>query len=185
MLSAELMAKRLGLLRDLLPSIKKIALLVNPTRPGIDEQKMRVQDTAQALGFSLHVLEARGQQDLDAVFKAAVSQQDGALVISPDALFVDQRVQLASLARRYRMPTMYELREYVEAGGLVSYGPSTAVLYQQGGTLTGRILKGEKPADLPVMQPTKVEMVINMKTARALGLTISPDVLSIADEVIE
>ena len=185
LLSGELVAKRLGILRDLLPSVKKIAMLVNPTRPGVDAQKVQVQEAAQPLGLSLHILEASSEQDFDAVFQEVVRQQVGALVVAPDALFLDRRGQIAELATRYTIPTMYELREYVEAGGLVSYGPSTAVLYQQGGTLTGRILRGEKPADLPVMQPTKFELVINMKTAKALGLTISSGLLSIADELIE
>ena len=185
LLSGELVAKRLGILRDLLPSVKKIAMLVNPTRPGVDGQKAQVQGAVQPLGLSLHILEASSERDFDAVFQEVVRQQDGALVVAPDALFLDRRGQIAELATRYSIPTMYELREYVEAGGLVSYGPSTAVLYQQGGTLTGRILRGEKPADLPVMQPTKFELVINLKTAKTLGLTISPGFLSIADELTE
>src|SRR5262245_21418644 len=185
LLSAELVAKRLGILRDLLPSAKQIAMLVNPTRPGVDAQKLQVREAAQALGLTLHILDARGERDFDAVFQAVVQQQDSALVVAPDALFFTRRVQIADLATRYRIPIIYELREYVEAGGLVSYGPSTSVEYQQGGTLTGRILKGEKPADLPVMQPTKFELVFNMKTAKALGLTVSSGLLSIADEIIE
>ncbi|MFZ1948646.1 MAG: ABC transporter substrate-binding protein, partial [Pseudolabrys sp.] len=185
LLSGELVAKRLGILRDLLPSVKKIAMLVNPTRPGVDAQKIQVQEAAQPLGLSLHILEASSERDFDAVFQEVVRQQVSALVVAPDALFLDRRGQIAELATRYTIPTMYELREYVEAGGLVSYGPSTAVLYQQGGILTGRILRGEKPADLPVMQPTKFELVINMKTAKALGLTISSGLLSIADELVE
>jgi putative ABC transport system substrate-binding protein len=185
LLSGELVAKRLGILRDLLPSVKKIAMLVNPTRPGVDAQKVQVQEAAQPLGLSLHILEASSEQDFDGVFQEVVRQQVGALVVAPDALFLDRRGQIAELATRYTIPTMYELREYVEAGGLVSYGPTTTVLYQQGGTLTGRILRGEKPADLPVMQPTKFELFINMKTAKALGLTISSGLLSIADELIQ
>jgi putative ABC transport system substrate-binding protein len=185
LLSAELVAKRLGLLRDLLPSVKKIAMLVNPSRPGVDTQKVQVQGAAQALGLSLHILEASSERDFDAVFRAVLREQDGALVVAPDALFLDRRAQIADLATRYGIPTMYELHEYVEAGGLVSYGASAAELYQHGGTLTGLILMGRKPADLPVLQPTKFELAINMKTAKALGLTIPPGVLAIADEVIE
>src|SRR5438477_4237883 len=142
LLSAELVAKRLGILRDLLPSVKKIAMLVNPTRPGVDTQKVQVLEAAQALGLSLHVLEASSERDLDAVFQAVVQQQDGALVVAPDALFLDRRAQIADLATRYTIPTMYELRDYVEAGGLVSYGASSTELYQHGGTLTGQILMG-------------------------------------------
>ena len=106
-------------------------------------------------------------------------------MVAPDALFLDRRAKIADLATRYTVPTMYELREYVEAGGLVSYGASSAELYQHGGTLTGQILMGRKPADLPVLQPTKFELAINLKAAKALGLTIIPDLLSIADELIE
>jgi putative tryptophan/tyrosine transport system substrate-binding protein len=185
LLSAELVAKRLGILRDLLPSVKKIAMLVNPTRPGVDIQKAQVEEAAQALRLSLLILDATSERDFDAVFQAVVRQEDGALVLAPDALFLDRRVQIADLAIRYTIPTMFELREFVEAGGLVSYGASAVDLYRQGGTLTGQILRGKKPADLPVLQPTKFELAINMKTARALGLTISSDLLSIADELIE
>jgi putative tryptophan/tyrosine transport system substrate-binding protein len=185
LLSAELVAKRLGILRDLLPSVQKIAMLVNPTRPGVDEQKAHMQEAAQALGLALHTLDASSERDFDAVFEAAVSQQDGALVVAPDALFLDRRAQIADLATRYKIPTIYELRNYVEAGGLISYGASSLDLYRQGGTLTGQVLMGKKPADLPVLQPTKFELAINMKTARALGLTISSGLLSIADELIE
>ena len=185
LLSAELMAKRLGILRDLLPSVKKIAMLVNPNRPGVDAQKAQMQDAADGIGLALHIVNASSEQDFDAVFRAAVDQQDGALFVAPDAFFLDSRVQIADLARRYRVPTMYELRSYVEAGGLISYGPNGRDLNRQGGILTGQILKGKKPADLPVLQPTKFELAINMKTARALGLSISSGLLSIADELIE
>jgi len=185
LLSAELVAKRLGILRDLLPSVKKIAMLVNPTRPGVEIQKTQVQEAARALSLSLRILDATGERDLDAVFQAVVQQGDGALVIAPDALFLDRRAQIAALAIRYAIPTMFELRDFVEAGGLVSYGASTADLYRQGGKLTGQILMGKKPADLPVLQPTKFELAINMKTARALGLTVSTGLLSIADDLIE
>jgi len=185
LLSAELMAKRLGILRDLLPSVKTIAMVVNPTRPGVDAQKTLMQDAAQALGFALHILEASGEQDLDAVFRAVVRQQDDALLVAPDALFLDHRVQISDLATRYRIVTMYELREFAQAGGLISYGASGVDLYRQGGILTGQILMGKKPADLPVLQPTKLELTINLTTAKALGLTIAPSLLSLADELIE
>jgi putative tryptophan/tyrosine transport system substrate-binding protein len=185
LLSAELMAKRLGILRDLLPSVKRIAMLVNPTRPGVDAQKVLVREAAQTLGFALHILEASSEQDFDAVFNSVVRQQDDALVVAPDALFLGHRVQISDLAARYRIVTMYELREFAEAGGLISYGASGVDLYRQGGILTGQILMGIKPGDLPVLQPTKFELTINMKTARALGLTISSGLLSIADELIE
>jgi ABC-type uncharacterized transport system substrate-binding protein len=185
LLSAELVAKRLGILRDLLPSVKRIAMLVNPTRPGVDAQRTQVQEAAQALGLALQILEASSERDFEAVFRTVVSQQDGALIVAPDAFFVAHRAQIADLATRYRIATMYELRNFVEAGGLISYGASSEELYRQGATLTGQILAGRKPADLPVLQPTKFELVINMKTAKALGLTVSSDLLSIADELIE
>jgi putative ABC transport system substrate-binding protein len=185
LLSAELLAKRLGILRDLLPSIKKIALLVNPARPGVDAQKAQMQEAVQAIGLALEILDARSERDFDTVFQAVASQQYGALIVAPDALFLSQRVQIADLATRHKVPTMYELRDFVEAGGLISYGASAVDLYGQGGTLTGQILMGKKPADLPVLQPTKFELTINMMTAKALGLTISSGLLSIADELIE
>jgi putative ABC transport system substrate-binding protein len=185
LLSAELVAKRLGILRDLLPSVKKIAMLVNPSRPGVDAQKAEVQEAARALGLALQILEATSERDFEAVFQAMVSQQDGALIVAPDAFFLTQRARIADLATRYRIATMYELRDFVEVGGLISYGARSADLYRQGGILTGQVLMGRKPADLPVMQPTKFELAINMKTARALGLTISSGLLSIADDLIE
>jgi putative ABC transport system substrate-binding protein len=185
LLSAELVSKRLGILRDLLPSVRRIAMLVNSTRPGVDVQKAQMQEAAQAIGWALQILEASSERDFDAVFEAVASQQDNALILAPDALFLAQRIQIAELAIRYKVATMYELHEFVEAGGLISYGASAVDLYRQGGTLTGQILMGKKPADLPVLQPAKFELTINMKTARALGLTISSGLLSIADELIE
>jgi putative ABC transport system substrate-binding protein len=130
-------------------------------------------------------MRASSERDFEAVFQAMVSQQDGALIVAPDALFLTQRVQIADLATRHRIATMYELRDFVEAGGLISYGARSVDLYRQGGALTGQILMGKRPADLPVLQPTKFELAINMKTARALGLTISSGLLSIADELVE
>jgi putative tryptophan/tyrosine transport system substrate-binding protein len=185
LLSAELVAKRLGILRDLLPSVTKIAMLVNPTRPGVDAQKAQVQEAAQALGLALDIFDASNERDVDVVFQAVVSHQDSALIVAPDAFFVAHRAQIADLATRYRIATMYELRDFVEADGLISYGASSEELYRQGGTLTGQILMGKKPADLPVLQPTKFELVVNMKTARALGLDVPPQLQQLADEVIE
>ena len=175
----------MGILRDLLPSVKKIAMLVNPTRPGVEAQKAQVREAAQALGLALHILDASGERDFDAAFEAVVRQQDGALVVAPDALFLDRRVQIADLATRHRIPTMYELSNYVEAGGLISYGATALDLYRQGGALTGQILMGKKPADLPVRQPTKFELVINLKTAKALGIDVPVAMQMLADEVIE
>ena len=185
LLSAELVSKRLGILRDLLPSMRKVAVLVNPTRPGVEAQRAQVQSAAQALGLTLHVLNASSERDFDAVFRAMVSQQDGALVVTPDALFLDRRVEIANLATRHKIPTMYELRNYVDAGGLISYGASPLEMYREGGTLVGQILLGKKPADLPVLQPTKFELVINLKTAKALGIEVPNSMQLLADEVIE
>jgi putative ABC transport system substrate-binding protein len=183
LLSAELVAKRLGILRDLVPSVKSIAMLVNPTRPGVDAQKAQVQVGAQTLGLSLQILEASREAELEVAFKAA--SQYGALIIAPDSFFLTERARIADLATRYRIATMYELREYAEVGGLISYGSRATDLYRQGGTLTAQVLMGKKPADLPVLQPTKFELVINLKTAKILGLNISPSLLSIADELID
>jgi putative ABC transport system substrate-binding protein len=185
LLSAELVSKRLGILRDLLPSMRNVAVLVNPTRPGVEAQRAQVQSAAQALGLALHVLNASSERDFDAVFRAMVSQQDGALVVTPDALFLDRRVEIADLATRHKIPTMYELRNYVDAGGLISYGASPLEMYRNGGTLVGQILLGKKPADLPVLQPTKFELVINLKTAKALGIEVPNSMQLLADEVIE
>ncbi len=183
--SAELVTKRLGLLRELVPSATSVAVLVNPTRPGVDAQLAQVQEAARALGLPLHILKAGNQRDFDAVFLTLVELRAGALVIAADALFADRRDQIVDLARRYSVPTIYEVREFVAAGGLMSYGTSLPDVYRHVGILAGRILKGEKPTDLPVTQPTKFELVINLKTAKELGLTIPAGVLAIADEVIE
>jgi putative tryptophan/tyrosine transport system substrate-binding protein len=183
--SAELGAKRLGLLRELVPSATSIAILVNPTRPGIDTQLAQEQEAARALGLQLHILKASSERDFDAAFLTLVQLQAGALAIITDALFNDRRDQIVASARRYSVPTIYEFRESVVVGGLISYGASSPAAYRQAGILAGRILKGERPAELPVQQPTKFELVINMKTAKQLGLTIPPGILAIADEVIE
>ena len=180
--SAELVTKRLGLLRELVPSATSVAVLVNRTRPGVDAQLAQVQEAARALGLPLHILKAGNQRDFDAVFLTLVELRAGALVIAADALFADRRDQIVDLARRYSVPTIYEVREFVAAGGLMSYGTSLPDVYRHVGILAGRILKGEKPTDLPVTQPTKFELVINLKTAKELGLTIPAGVLAIADE---
>jgi len=184
-LGAELGAKRLGLLRELVPSATSIAILVNPNRPGVDAQSAQAQEAARTLGLQLHILKASSERDFDAAFLTLIQLRASALVISADALFNDRRDQLIALASRYSVPTIYEWRDAVVAGGLISYGTIRLDGYRQIGILAGRILKGEKPANLPVMQPTKFELVINLKTANALGLTIPPGVLAIADDVVE
>jgi putative ABC transport system substrate-binding protein len=183
--SAELVTKRLGLLRELVPSATSVAILVNPNRPGVNAQLAQVQEAARALGLPLHILKAGDQRDFDVVFPTLIQLRVGALMIAADALFADWRDQIVGLAKRYSVPSIYEVREFVAAGGLMSYGTSLPDVYRHVGILTGRILKGEKPADLPVTQPTKFELVINLKTAKALSLTIPDKLLAIADEVIE
>ena len=184
-LGADLGAKRLGLLRELVPSATSVAVLVNPTRPGVDAQSAQAQEAARALGLQFHILKASSERDFDEVFLKLNQLRAGALVISADALFYDRSNEIIALARRYSVPTIYEWPEAVAAGGLISYGTGRRDAYRQIGILAGRILKGEKPADLPILQATKFELVINLKTAKALGLTVPPGVIAIADEVIE
>jgi ABC-type uncharacterized transport system substrate-binding protein len=183
--SAELEAKRLGLLRELVPSATSIAVLVNPTRPGVDAQLAQAQQAGGVLGLPLHILKAGSESDLDAVFVTLVQLGTGALMITADGLFTDRIDQIVALARRYSVPTMFQFREFAATGGLISYGPRFGESYLQAGILAGRILKGEKPADLPVVQPTKFELVINMKTAKALGIAVPISMQMLADEVIE
>jgi putative tryptophan/tyrosine transport system substrate-binding protein len=183
-INAELEAKRLGLLRELVPSATSMALLVNPTRPGVDAQLAQAEQAARALGIPLHILKAGSERDLDAVFVTLVQLRAGALMITVDGLFADRSGQIVALARRYSVATMFQSREFA-TGGLISYGSSISELFYQGGILAGRILRGEKPADIPVMQPTKFELVINMKTAKALGIEVPISMQMLADQVIE
>ena len=183
--SAELEAKRMGLLRELVPSATSIAVLVNPIRPGVDVQLTQAQQAARILRLTLHILEASSERDLDGVFQTLVQLRAGALTITADGLFADRLDQIAALARRYSVPATFQFREFVAAGGLMSYGPPFGESYRQVGILAGRILRGEKPADLPVMQATKFELVINMKTAKALGIEVPISMQMLADEVIE
>ena len=177
--------KRLELLRELLPSTSTIALLVNPSNPNVAADAPETEAAANALGRRLEVLTASTEPDLEAAFTTMVKRQAGALVVMPDPLFFARREQLVALAARYAMPTIYPVREFTEIGGLMSYGTPFLDLSQQAGTYTGQILKGAKPADLPVQQSSKLELVINLKTAKALGLTIPPTLLVRADDVIE
>jgi ABC-type uncharacterized transport system substrate-binding protein len=183
--SALIGAKRLGLLHELAPAISTFALLVNPTNPNADTISRDLQAAAGALGKQILVLTAKTENEIDGHFASFVHQGVGALIVGPDAFFDSQRDHIVALVARHAIPAIYERRETAMAGGLMSYGASVADAYHQAGIYTGRILRGEKPADLPVMQPTKLEFVINLKTAKTLGLTIPPGVLAIADEVIE
>jgi putative tryptophan/tyrosine transport system substrate-binding protein len=183
--SSELAAKRVGLLHELVPSATSIAVLVNPTRPGADTQSAQIHEAARAIGLPLHIIKAASEHDLDSAFSSLDQLKVGGLVITADALFTDRRHQVVALAKLHAIPTIYEFRHFVEAGGLFSYGPDTGAAYRQAGNLVGRILKGERPADLPVMQPSKFELVINMKTAKALGIEVPNSMQLLADEVIE
>jgi putative ABC transport system substrate-binding protein len=178
-------AKRLELLHQLLPDVTVIALLVNPTNPSAEFEQRDGQAAAEAIGLQMLVQNASAERDLDTAFTNLVQQRTGALLVGADGFFNGQRHKIAALAARHAIPTIYELREFTMAGGLLSYGPSFSDLYRQAGIYAGRILKGAKPGDLPVMLPTKFELVINLKTAKSLGLTVPPTLLARAGEVIE
>jgi putative ABC transport system substrate-binding protein len=185
-LNVELAPKRLELLHELVPTATVMALLVNPTNPTTVEALSRdVQAAARTLGLQLHILHASTERDFDTVFAALVQLRAGGLAIGADSFLISRNEQLAALAIRHAVPTISAFREFAAAGGLMSYGGSSTDLYRTVGVYTGRILKGEKPADLPVQQSTRVELVINMKTAKALGLTFPITLLGRADEVIE
>jgi ABC-type uncharacterized transport system substrate-binding protein len=178
--------KRLELLHELIPSASVIAVLVNPTSPNIAEVTSReLQAAARDLGLQLHVLWASTEQDLDSAFAKLAQLQAGALIISPDTFFYARSKQLAALSLRHAVPTIYQYREFAAAGGLMSYGSSETEYYRLVGIYAGKILNGEKPADLPVQQSTKVELIINLKTAKALDLNVPLSLLGRADEVIE
>jgi putative ABC transport system substrate-binding protein len=209
-------AKRLELLRELVPNVGTIGILVNPNFPDAQSQSRDIQAAARivgqqihlinasrvnpnnptseltdaqaaarTLGLQIHVLNANTESDIDQAFASAVQQGVGALIVGADPFFNGRRDQVVALAARERVPAIYYSREFAAAGGLMSYGASSTEVYRQGGTYTGRVLKGEKPADMPVMQLSKFELVINRKTAKDLGLSIPSGVLAIADEVIE
>jgi putative ABC transport system substrate-binding protein len=185
-LNVELAAKRLELLHELVPTATIIAGLVNPTNPVLAEPETRdLQAAARTLGLTLHVLHASSEQEIDAAFTTLVQLRAGGLVIGADAYFNSRSEQLAVLALRYAMPAIYQFREFVLSGGLASFGATVADTYRPLGVLAGRILKGDKPADLPVQQATKVELLLNLKTAKALGITVPLPLSGRADELIE
>jgi putative tryptophan/tyrosine transport system substrate-binding protein len=185
-LNLEVGSKRLEFLHELVPTATIMAALVNPTNPTNAEILSRdLQATARLLGLQLHLLHASSDADIDAVFATLTELRAAGLVIGTDAFFTSRNEKLAALGLRYRIPTIYQWREFVAAGGLVSYGGSAADSYRLAGVYTGRILKGEKPADLPVQQATKFELFINLKTAKALGIAVPQSMLVAADEVIE
>jgi putative tryptophan/tyrosine transport system substrate-binding protein len=183
---AELVAKRLGLLRELVPAASRVAVLVNPANVQTASATLsEAEPAARALGLQIQVFTASSNREIDTAYAALARERPNALFVAPDALFVNRRVQLIALAARHALPATYAVREYVEAGGLMSYGTSVADMYRQIGVYTGRVLKGAKPADLPVMQATKFELVINLQTARLLEIEVPPTLLARADEVIE
>ena len=185
-LNVEVGPKRVELAHELIPAATVIAMLVNPTNPLAEAIAKDSQAAARILGLQLHVLHASTEHDFDAVFQALVQLRAAALVIgSADPLFGSRAEQLGALALHHRVPAIYQFRVFAAAGGLASYGGSFTDSYRQVGVYTGRILKGEKPADLPIQQSTKVELILNLKTAKALGLEVSPTLLARADEVIE
>jgi putative tryptophan/tyrosine transport system substrate-binding protein len=181
----EIAPKRLQILHELAPTATVMALLVNPTNLTLADDEREMQAAARTLGLELHVLNASTERDLDGVFAKLNQLRAGGLVIGPDPFLVSQIKQLAALALRHAVPTIYLTREFAVAGGLLSYGANVADAYRLAGNYTGRVLKGEKPADLPVQQATKVELYINLKTAKALGLNIPNTLIGRADEVIE
>jgi len=182
---AELESKQIGLLHELVPAATRVGLLVNPNYPLTGAVTTDVIAAASAIGFAVDVVQASDSREIEAAFTTLVRNKADALLVGPDAVLLNRRLQLAILAARHAIPAMYNVREYPEAGGLISYGTSQTEAYRQVGVYTGKILKGAKPADLPVIQSSKFELVINLPTARAIGLEIPPTLLARADEVIE
>jgi len=182
---SELSTKRIGLLRELLRAPALIAVLVNPSNPEAEGQLKEIEEAARAIGQRILVLKASSNSEIDTAFATAVEQRADAILLNADTLFNNRRVQIVSLAARHVLPAIYVWRDWVMAGGLMSYGASTEDAWRQVGIYAGRILKGEKVANLPVVQPTKFDLVINLQTAKLLGLTVPTSLLALADEVIE
>jgi putative tryptophan/tyrosine transport system substrate-binding protein len=181
----ELVTKQLGLLHELAPQAGRYVALVNPNTAYAEVEVKDLQANASALGLPIEILRAGTGREIDAAFANLVQKSGGALLVGVDPLFLSRRAQIVTLAARHAIPAIYSTRDFAEAGGLMSYGPNLAYLYQQTGTYVGRVLKGEKPALLPVVQPTKFELVVNLNTARAIDIAIPDTLLALADEVIE
>ena len=185
LLTSELTAKRLELVRQLLPRTATVAVLINPNSPEVAPQLADVQSASRAAGQPILILNASNESDFDTAFASLAQHRADALLVTNDAFFFNRRDQIVAMAARHAVPTIYDRREYAAAGGLISYGPNYVDAYRQAGIYAGRILKGEKPGDLPVVQATKFELVINLKTAKTLGLEVPDMLLALADEVIE
>jgi putative ABC transport system substrate-binding protein len=184
-LNVEVGSKRLELLHEIVPATDMIGILLDPNRPGATDQSDKLQDAARSLGLQIRILNASSEREIDAAVARLAELPAKALLVTTDAFFFSQRSQLVDLMARHAVPAVFDRREFVEAGGLMSYGGSVTDVYRLAGVYVGQILKGARPADMPVQQSTKLELVINLKTAKALGITISPQLLATADEVIE
>jgi ABC-type uncharacterized transport system substrate-binding protein len=184
-LTGELEGKRLGFLTEMVPHVTLIAVLVNPTNSQTELSAKEIQKAAAAIGRQVIMINAHNERDIDAAFAMIMEKRAGALLVGNDVFFNSRRDQIVTLAAHYKLPAIYEFREFAEAGGLMSYGTNLADVYSQAGNYVGKILKGAKPAELPVNQLTKFELVINLKVARTLGLTMPPGLISIVDDVIE
>jgi putative tryptophan/tyrosine transport system substrate-binding protein len=184
-LNVEVVSKRLELLHEMVPTATVVAVLVNPTNPNARIQSAALQAAAHTIGLQIETLNATTESEIDAAFAQLAERRTGALLVDTDAFLFSRRAQLVGLAKRNAISAIFDRREYAEAGGLVSYGGSVEDVYRLAGVYTGRILKGEKPADLPVIQSTKLQLIVNLKTANTLGMTVPPSLLARADEVIE
>ncbi len=184
-MAPELVGKQLELLKEVAPKVSRVAVLQNPSHHGHPAMLRQAEGAARALGVQLHILQARTPPEIEAAFAAMRRQRAGGVLVLPDTLFLAQRTQIAALAAKSRLPAVYTLREHAEAGGLMAYGANSFLMYRRAATYVDKILKGAKPADLPVEQPTRFELVINMKTAKALGLKIPQSILIRADQAIQ
>jgi putative ABC transport system substrate-binding protein len=180
-----LIAKRLELLHELIPGAARVAVLINPNNPNFETSARHIATAAQTMSLQISFVKAHGEAEFEPAFETIGRLRAGAAIVSPDGFFASQREQLVALAARYAVPVMYFQREFVGAGGLMSYGTDSAAMFRQAGLYTARLLKGSKPGDLPVLQPIKFVLALNLRTAKTLGLRVPPTLLARADEVIE